>query len=105
MAVRSTRSRRYRIIGISVFLLALSAGGCGTRPAIPDEQTAIAAACKRIHLQYHTSGPCSLIDFRANLDGDVWTVAEILPDGYIGGGVYVLLAKSDGHIIESSFTQ
>jgi hypothetical protein len=86
-------------------LLGLTAGGCTMRPAIPDGQTAIAAACKRIHADYHTNGVCTQSDFKADLDGDVWTVSEVLPPGSLEGGVFVQLSKSDGHVIKSYFIQ
>ena len=86
-------------------LLGLIAGGCAMRPAIPDRQTAVVAACKRIHADYHSNGVCNLSNFRAELDGDVWTVSQVLASGDLEGGVYVQLSKSDGHIIKSYFIQ
>jgi hypothetical protein len=103
LGIQGVRIVRHALL--AALLVGLAAGGCVKRPAIPDGETAITAACKRIHADYHSIAVCSLSNFRAALDGDVWTVSQVLPSGDLEGGVFVQLSKSDGHVIRTYLIQ
>src|SRR5947207_14566704 len=41
----------------------------------------------------------------ATLRGGIWEIVEKLPPGTVGGGAVVLIAKSDGRVIDMYLTQ
>jgi hypothetical protein len=42
---------------------------------------------------------------QATLEHGVWTVWDPVPEGAVGGSVYILLAQADGHVIRMYIAQ
>ena len=88
-------------------VLALLLAGCADDKeygAIPDEATAKKVGCAVIHARFPKGDP-DCPGLAAELDGNIWTVAQILPKNTIGGGPVVRLSKSDGQVLDFYLTQ
>ena len=72
---------------------------------LPDAATALRAGCAVIHTHFPKGDPDCGPGFSAELEGNVWTVGAILPDGYVGGGPVVKLSKADGRVLDFYLTQ
>ena len=65
---------------------------------LPDAQAALKAGCTVIRDQSPNIA-CSSLE--VDLNGDIWTVRTVPPEGISGGRLIAKLSKTDGRIVES----
>jgi hypothetical protein len=88
------------MLGASAALLAT---GCAKQfGPIPDAEAAVKAGCAVIRSHFPKAKCANLV---ARLDGNVWHINTMLPEGYSGGGPNVELSKAEGRVLRFYLTQ
>jgi hypothetical protein len=67
---------------------------------VPDKATAVAIALAVLTPIYGKENLADEHPFVATLKGNEWTVRGTLPKGYVGGTAWIVIAKSDGKILD-----
>jgi len=61
--------------------------------------------CIATDIEAHLGDEYWLTNFHAELNNDVWEVWQTLPEMTLGGGLGMLIARDDGHLVDVVITQ